>query len=143
MNSRVQNSLHTILAQFREEALHKRDLGDKFERLICSYLRVDTLYAERFSDVWMFNDWPQKGSVGDVGIDVVAKERATGEFCGIQCKFYLPEHNIAKEDIDSYLSALGHPLFKSGMIVSTTDTQAGKRVQFFSRKNESPSTPAA
>jgi predicted helicase len=114
-------TIHTILAQFREEALHKRDLGDKFERLICSYLRVDPLYAERFSDVWMFNEWPQKGSVGDIGIDVVAKERATGEFCGIQCKFYLPDHNIAKEDIDSYLSALGHPLFTSGMIVSTTD----------------------
>jgi len=114
-------TIHTILAQFREEALHKRDLGDKFERLICSYLRVDPLYAEQFSDVWMFNEWPQKGSVGDIGIDVVAKERATGEFCGIQCKFYLPDHNIAKEDIDSYLSALGHPLFTSGMIVSTTD----------------------
>lgn len=114
-------TIHAVLAQFREDALNSRDLGDKFERLICSYFRVDPLYAERFSDVWMFNEWPQKGSVGDVGIDVVAKERATGEFCGIQCKFYLPEHNIAKEDIDSFLSALGHPLFSSGMIVSTTD----------------------
>jgi predicted helicase len=115
------HGIHAILAQFRAEAQNNRDLGDKFERLIGSYLRVDPLYAERFSDVWLFNEWPQKGSIGDVGIDIVARQRATGEFCGIQCKFYLPEHTIAKEDIDSFFTALGHPLFTSGMIVSTTD----------------------
>ena len=114
-------TIFTILSQFRGEALNNRDLGDKFERLVCSYLRVDPLYAELFSDVWMFNEWPQKGSVGDLGIDLVAKERATGEFCGIQCKFFLPEHTIAKENIDSFFTALGHPLFTSGMIISTMD----------------------
>lgn len=114
-------TIHTILGAFREEATSNRDLGDRFERLICAYLRLDPLYAERFSNVWMFNEWPRKGNVGDVGIDIVAEERATGEFCGIQCKFYVPEHTIAKEDIDSFFAALGHPLFTSGMIVSTTD----------------------
>lgn len=114
-------SIHDVLAQFREAATSNRDLGDRFERLICRYLELDPIYAERFSRVWLFNDWPQKGRVGDVGIDVVAEERATREFCGIQCKFFLPEHTIAKEDIDSYFTALGHPLFTSGLIVSTTD----------------------
>jgi predicted helicase len=114
-------SIHDVLAQFREAATSNRDLGDRFERLIWRYLELDPIYAERFSRVWLFNDWPQKGQIGDVGIDLVAEERATGEFCGIQCKFYLPEHTLAKEDIDSYFTALGHPLFTSGIIVSTTD----------------------
>jgi len=114
-------SIHDVLAQFREAATSNRDLGDRFERLLCRYLELDPIYAERFSRVWMFKEWPRKGGVGDVGIDVVAEERATGEFCGIQCKFYLPEHTLAKDDIDSFFTALGHPLFTSGLIVSTTD----------------------
>jgi predicted helicase len=114
-------SIHDVLAHFRADAQSNRDLGDRFERLLCRYLELDPLYAERFSRVWLFNDWPQKGRVGDVGIDVVAEERATGEFCGIQCKFFLPEHTVSKEDIDSYFTALGNPLFTSGLIVSTTD----------------------
>ena len=114
-------TIHDVLAQFREEASSKRDLGDRFERLVCAYLRLDPLYAERFSNVWMFNDWPRKGNIGDVGIDVVAEERATGEFCGVQCKFYDPKHTLDKDDIDSFFTALGHPLFTSGLIISTTD----------------------
>ena len=120
MPSTVQ-TIHSILGQFREEARSNRDLGDRFERLICRYLELDPIYAERFSNVWMWNEWPRKGKVGDVGIDVVAEERATGEFCAIQCKFYLPEHTIAKEDIDSFFTASGKQLFTSCMIVSTTD----------------------
>jgi predicted helicase len=120
-NQSTKRTIHDILAQFREMASSNRDLGDRFERLICRYLELDPIYAERFSRVWMWNEWPRKGNVGDVGIDVVAEERATGEFCAIQCKFYLPEHTIAKEDIDSFFTASGKELFTSCMIVSTTD----------------------
>jgi len=114
-------TIHDILAQFREEELHNRHLGDRFERLICRYLELDPLFADRFSNIWMWNEWPKKGNTGDIGIDIVAEERATGEFCGIQCKFYLPEHTLSKDDIDSYLNALGDKRFTSGIIVSTTD----------------------
>lgn len=114
-------TIHTILDQFREAATSNRDLGDRFERLICRYLELDPIYAERFSNVWMWNEWPGKGNVGDLGIDLVAEERATGEFCAVQCKFYLPEHTIAKEDIDSFFTASGKAHFTSCIIVSTTD----------------------
>ncbi|WP_323356548.1 DEAD/DEAH box helicase [Cyanobium gracile] len=114
-------SILTILAEFREAALNNRDLGDKFERLIRRYLELDPQYAERFSNVWLWNEWPHKGEVGDIGIDIVAEEEATGDIVGIQCKFYLPDHHLAKADIDSFLSALGKKQFASGIIVSTTD----------------------
>lgn len=114
-------TIHDVLAQFREAATSNRDLGDRFERLIARYLELDPLFSERFSCVWLWNEWPQKGKVGDVGIDLVAEERATGEFCAIQCKFYRPEHTLAKEDIDSFFTAAGKNLFTSCLIVSTTD----------------------
>jgi predicted helicase len=114
-------TIHDILAQFREEELHNRHLGDRFERLICRYLELDPIFADRFSNVWMFNEWPKKGATGDIGIDIVAEERATGEFCGIQCKFYLPDHTLSAPDLDSYFAALGDKRFSSGIIISTTD----------------------
>src|SRR5437867_1190053 len=94
-------TLATILGQFRDDARSNRDLGDRFERLVLRYLELDPIHAERFSRVWMWNDWPDKGNVGDVGIDLVAQERATGEYCAIQCKFYLPENTVGKDGIDS------------------------------------------
>lgn len=114
-------SLHAILEQFREDARSNRDLGDRFELLIVAYLKTDPIFAERFSDVWLWNGWPEKGAVGDVGIDIVARERATGGCCAVQCKFYLPDHTISKEDIDSFFTAAGRKPFTSCMIVSTTD----------------------
>ncbi|MBX7132607.1 MAG: DEAD/DEAH box helicase family protein [Fimbriimonadaceae bacterium] len=113
--------IHDILEQFREDARSNRDLGDRFERLILRYLQLDPIYADRFSNVWMWNDWPLKGNVADVGIDLVAQDRATGEYCAIQCKFYLPNHTLAKEDIDSFFTASGKLQFTSCMIVTTTD----------------------
>ena len=114
-------TLGKILSQFRDDAANNRDLGDRFERMMQQFFRVDPLYAGLFSDVWMWNDWPLKGQVGDVGIDLVAQHKATGEYWAIQCKFYLPEHTLSKADIDSFFTALGKPQFAKGMIVSTTD----------------------
>lgn len=114
-------TIHDILDQFREEALHNRDLGDRFERLVARYLQLDPLFADRFLNVWLWNEWPKRGKTGDIGIDLVAEERATGEFCAIQCKFYLPEHTLSAPDIDSFFAALGDARFSSGLFVSTTD----------------------
>jgi len=121
----AETTIHDILAQFRDEALNNRDLGDRFERLIARYLLLDPLFADRFSNVWMWNDWPMKGKTGDTGIDLVGEERATGEFCAIQCKFYLPEHTLSQSDIDTFFAALGNAKFSSGLFVSTTDKWGG------------------
>src|SRR4051812_19173409 len=89
--------------------------------MIQQYLRIDPLYVGLFSEVWLWNEWPDKGAVGDVGIDLVAQEKATGEYWAIQCKFYLPEHTLSKGDLDSFFTALGKPKFSKGLVVSTTD----------------------
>ncbi len=58
-------ALDTILSQFRDDAAageasarNNRDLGDRFERLMQPFFRVDPLYAGLFSEVWMGNEWP-------------------------------------------------------------------------------------
>lgn len=121
MDSKTDTTLSDILKRFRDDARNNRDLGDRFERMMQQFFRVDPVYAGLFSEVWMWNEWPLRGQVGDVGIDLVAQQRATGEYFAIQCKFYLPEHILSKGDIDSFFTALGKPQFSKGIIVSTTD----------------------
>ena len=33
------------------------------------------------------------------------RDRVTGGWCAIQCKFYAPDHHLAKKDIDSFIAA--------------------------------------
>jgi len=42
-----------IMADLRAAATDQRGKGDRFERLMASYLRTDHLYADRFTEVWM------------------------------------------------------------------------------------------
>ncbi|WP_126389284.1 DEAD/DEAH box helicase [Pseudanabaena sp. ABRG5-3] len=112
-------TIHHILEQFRQEATSTRDLGDKFENLILAYLRTDPQYAELFKRVWLWMDFPLRGKKGDLGIDLVAQERATGEYWAIQCKCYQPDHVLDKGDIDSFFTASGKAPFTHRLIVTT------------------------
>lgn len=114
-------ALDRLLDEIRENAASRRAEGDGFERLILTYLRHDPLYKERFSDVWLWNDWPQRRNVQDTGIDIVAEERDGGGFCAVQCKFFAQDHNLQKGEIDSFFTTSGKEPFTSRIIVSTTD----------------------
>lgn len=118
---RGMTTIHEILFQLAESSLSNWDKGDKFERLMVAYLKTDPLYASRFSDVWQWAEWPDRVSGNDTGIDIVAQERETGEFCAIQCKFYEQTHTLQKADIDSFFTASGKKPFTSRIIISTSD----------------------
>lgn len=114
-------SIHDLLDQLALSALDNRDKGDKLERLMKAYLQTDPMYAEKYSNVWLWKEWPGRGNQPDTGIDLVAQERDTGDLVAIQCKFYEPGHYLAKSDIDSFFTASGKQPFKSRIIISTTD----------------------
>ncbi|MCW9680502.1 DEAD/DEAH box helicase family protein, partial [Dolichospermum planctonicum UHCC 0167] len=110
-----------ILNEFRENSDSPRELGDKFERLMLTYLKTDPIYKEYFSQVWMWMDFPKRGNMPDTGIDLVAVIRDTGDYCAIQCKCYGEDQTLEKSDIDSFFTASGTNLFKKRMIISTTN----------------------
>ncbi|WDZ93838.1 DEAD/DEAH box helicase family protein [Nocardiopsis sp. HUAS JQ3] len=85
-----------------------------------SYLRSDPLYANQFSNVWRWSEWPDAPSKNDDGIDLVA-ELSSGGYQAIQCKFHEPHRTLQKSDIDSFFTASGKSPFTSRMIISTTD----------------------
>lgn len=114
-------TVYDVLDQLREQATSETSKGTKFEHLMLGFLRTDPMYADQFSDVYLWNDWPGREGKHDTGIDLVAVDRTTGANVAIQCKFYASDSTIGKADIDSFLSASGKEGFGERIIVSTTD----------------------
>lgn len=89
---------------------------------------TDPQYSDRLADVWLWGEWPDRWGT-DVGIDIVARERGTGEYWAVQCKFYDPGYSLQKADIDSFFTASGKKFstkdgersFSHRIVVSTTD----------------------
>ncbi|MBJ7340633.1 DEAD/DEAH box helicase [Mycolicibacterium sp.] len=97
------------------------DRGTLFEKLMVRYFELDPALTQQYTDVWRWIDWPDRKGKPDTGIDLVARERDTGEYTAIQCKFYEPTHTLAKGDIDSFFTASGKNPFTNRVIISTTD----------------------
>jgi predicted helicase len=114
-------TVYDVLDELRVSATSEVEKGSRLERLVKAYLRTDPVYAEQFSDVWLWNEWPGRGGKHDTGIDLVAQNRVTDGLVAIQCKFFAATSTIQKPDIDSFLSASGKEGFAERIIVSTTD----------------------
>ncbi|WP_261625106.1 DEAD/DEAH box helicase [Nesterenkonia marinintestina] len=112
-------TLGHLLETYYRESNDFRDRGDKFERLVRSYLTTDQAWASQFSEVWLWKDYPERGTRTDTGIDLVAKDRFTGELTAIQCKFLEPEQTVSKGDIDSFISASPKPEFSRRLLAHT------------------------
>ena len=111
----MNNSFQRTLEQIRSHAKSEVEKGALFERLMKQYFRQDPLYADQFSDVWLWSEWTPNP---DTGIDLVAKDRAGGH-CAIQCKFYAPGTRISKTDLDSFISASARDPFTRRIVVDT------------------------
>lgn len=113
-------SIHEVMEAFRE-APSNSERGTKFEKLMVRYFDLDPLLSQQYDEVWRWIDWPGRKGKPDTGIDLVARERDSGEYTAIQCKFYEPTHQLRKEDIDSFFTASGKQPFTNRIIISTTD----------------------
>ena len=127
----MQSPLRTVLNDIRSATtdLSEADKGHRFEVLMKRYFQTDPTYKERFSEVWLWNEWTySKGH--DIGIDIVAKEADSDRYVAIQCKFYEPDHLMSAHDLDTFFMALNSSIktehsdkdsFAGGIIVATTD----------------------
>ncbi len=126
-------TLAEVLRKYREVALSTHDIGFHFELLMRSFLLTDRRYSWRFSQVWLWSEFPyrkQFGSGRDVGIDLVAKAK-DGEYWAIQCKCFAENNQIMKSDVDTFLATSmkrfidddsGEEVgFSRGLWISTTD----------------------
>jgi predicted helicase len=97
------------------------DRGTLFEQLMVRYFQLDPVLAQQYDEVCRWIDWPGRDGKPDTGIDLVARERDTGEYTAVQCKFYEPTTTLSKGDIDTFFTASGKKPFTNRVIISTTD----------------------
>lgn len=100
----------------------QRDKGTLFEKIAQIYFKNEPTYKNLFSDVWLLNEVPEEYAIPkkDTGVDLVARNEATGELTAIQAKFY--DSKIYKRHIDSFLAELNKSYYSNGIIVYSLDS---------------------
>ena len=100
---------------------HTRDRGTAFEKMAVAYFKNEPAYKNKFSDVWMLSEVPAEYNIPrvDTGVDIVAKDRASGKLTAIQAKFY--KGKISKGDIDSFVAEASKNYYADGILITTTD----------------------
>ncbi|HCG6790690.1 TPA: DEAD/DEAH box helicase [Vibrio parahaemolyticus] len=115
--------LTDLLKEFRSASQSEREKGTYFEELTVTYFKNEPAYKDHYSEVLTYGEWAKSfgRDAKDVGIDLVAKTKATNEYHAIQCKFYADDYRVQKKDIDSFFTASGQEPFKHRIIVTTTN----------------------
>tara|TARA_R110002051_G_scaffold325768_2_gene431006 strand:- start:693 stop:5603 length:4911 start_codon:yes stop_codon:yes gene_type:complete len=103
MSTKIQFS--QVLDKYRKYSFSERDKGERFEKLMQTYLKTDPYYTGLFKEVWMWNEFPSNKDLGgkDTGIDLVALTH-DGDYWAIQCKCFQATSSIDKKAVDSFLS---------------------------------------
>ncbi len=94
--------------------------GALFEKLIHWYLQNAPEYDGVFSNVWLWNDWPDRPGPDIKGIDIVAKTNE-GDLWAVQVKAHAPNVYIKKTDIDKFLTGSGTKQFSCRLFFASTD----------------------
>lgn len=133
-------TFNELLDKYRAISFSEYDKGSRFEVLMKNFLLTYPEYREKFSAVWLWNDFPFKNEFGskDVGIDIVAKT-VDGDFWAVQCKFYAESTRIDKPAVDSFLATSSKSFagqkFSARLWISTTNNWNDKAERTIQNQN--------
>jgi superfamily II DNA or RNA helicase len=94
--------------------------GKQFEHVCKWFLTHDAVYAHEFRHVWLWQQWDDRWSDAEAGIDLVAEDRA-GKLWAIQAKCYGQDEWITKRELNKFLSESARPRFSDRLLIATTD----------------------
>ena len=117
-------TIDELLESYRKLDIPER--GAKFERLMKNFMLTYPVWRGKFSDVWLWREFPFREELGnvDLGIDIVAKT-VDGQFCAVQCKFYAETTTIDKDDVSAFIATSNRTFdgknFSELVWISTSD----------------------
>ena len=122
------STVSEVLSALREFPSNS-ERGTAFEKLMVRYFQMHPILGQEYDQVCRWVDWEFRDNRPDAGIDLVARNREKQTWTAIQCKFYEPNHHLAKRDLDSFFTESGRGFhtpegirhFTNRIIVSTTD----------------------
>lgn len=115
------STFNELVNQIDNYITNQRDRGTAFEKLAVAYLKNEPAFKNKYSDVWMLNEVPAEYNISkqDTGVDIVAKDRITGELTAVQAKYY--KGKVGKDTINSFIAESSKDYYADGMIISSTD----------------------
>lgn len=115
------STFNELVNQIDSYMTNQRDRGTAFEKLVVAYLKNEPAFKNKYSDVWMLNEVPEKYHISkqDTGVDIVARDRMTGKLTAVQAKYY--KGKVGKNTINSFIAETSKDYYADGMIVSATD----------------------
>ena len=119
-------TIDELLESYRKLDIPERERGAKFERLMKNFMLTYPVWRGKFSDVWLWHEFPFRGELGnvDLGIDIVAKT-VDGDFWAVQCKFYADTTPIDKDDVSAFIATSNRTFdgkkFSQLVWISTSD----------------------
>jgi len=131
-------SFEYLEAKIRRDA-SGNSFGKDFERICKWFLLNAPQYRGKFRRVYLWHEWPGRWERED-GIDLIA-ETHEGKLWSIQAKAYSPHYAVKKSDVDSWISASGHPQFSQMLLIATTD-RIGRTARQAMRRQGKPTATA-
>ena len=89
--------------------------GRLFERFVKQFLKKHNYWGNLFKEVWLWEEYPNRGNRHDTGIDLVAEDKE-GNIWAIQAKFYL-DSKISHEEVSKFIAAATPDEFKYRLFV--------------------------
>ena len=84
--------------------------------------QTDKTLSQKYDDVWLWSEYPDRRGRPDTGIDLVARDRNTAKLTAVQCKFYDPRSTIYERNVTSFIATVaGEAEWGDGVIVAPTD----------------------
>ena len=139
-NASTVSSFRDLIRILESEWHNTAEKGTAFERLVKAFLEQDRAQSQRFDKVWRWTEWEGNQNQHDSGIDLVARERDTGNLVAIQCKFFAPHAYIRLPEVTKFLAAYSVDAFSSGIFVSTSEKWGSTAEQALRDREDKPVT---
>ena len=138
----IDDEFRQVLARL-ESSVERNRKGLLFERLMQRFFKTEDFYANRFTNVWLWNDRVQplqddpNHAGPDYGVDLVAQEKEGDGLCAIQCKFYGRNTSLGWGNLTKFLSVTNYDAspFVSTILVYTGKNLSEKQMDLVEKHN--------
>ena len=124
----MSSNFYSALDRIKDLSKNSVEQGKAFEKLCKIFFENDDIQKQEFHKIWHYKDWAKensKFSKTDIGIDLIGELKDNKGLAAIQCKFFKSDHQISKEDLDSFVSASSNEIFTRLILIDTSSEDLG------------------
>ncbi len=117
------NTFDDVLEYVRAESGDVEQLGKIMVKLSRDFLATDSMYHNRFKNVWSWSEWPGRDG-NDAKIDMIARQH-DGQLCAILCRCYETMSTLDIKSVEEFLAMAASLKITNTILVYTGDPLTG------------------